>query len=82
MLDGKHPNDVIPINGKSKEDMEAILNSKLRNYGEIEKANEIKVAVMFSQSSPDGFAQYEIIASRPQSNNESNDFVQDIYCIF
>ena len=33
---------------------------------------------MSFQSSPNGVAIYEIVAARPQSNNESNDFVKDM----
>ena len=69
VLGGEHPNDVIPINGMSKEEVTAILDGKSMEYGEIEKCMEIKVAVMSFQSSPDGVAIYEIVAARPQSNN-------------
>jgi len=78
VLGGEHPNDIIPINGKSKEEVKAILDGTSRDYGEIPKATEIKVAVMSFQSSPDGVPVYEIVAARPQSNNESNDFVKDM----
>ena len=78
VLGGEHPNDVIPIDGMSKEEVTAILDGKSMEYGDIEKCTEIKVAVMSFQSSPDGVAIYEIVAARPQSNNESNDFVKDM----
>ena len=83
IVDGAYPQHIVDISGKSKEEVKAMLNGTKINNKEsddppliIELADEIKVAVMTFQDSPSGVAPTEVVAARPQSNNESNDFIK------
>eukprot|EP00957_Ditylum_brightwellii_P176951 13478677-Ditylum_brightwellii.AAC.1 len=72
----EHPNQMIDIDGLSKESVRKILDGESKDYGELSAAMEIKVVVMTFQSNPDGAPPTEIIVARPQSNNESNELVR------
>ena len=55
-----------------------ILDGKDGVMCKISQASEIKVALLTFQSSPPGVPISELVAARPQSNNESNDFIKEI----
>ena len=78
IIGGEYPNHLIDIKGKSKEEVDAILDGKDKRYGVLEEATEVKVAIATFQNCPPGLPPSEIIAARPQSNNESNDFVKEM----
>ena len=77
ILGGEYPKHFIPIGGISKEAVEEILDGK-SIHGDIPKASEVKVAIIIFQNARLGVAKFEAIAARPQSNNESNDFITSI----
>eukprot|EP00957_Ditylum_brightwellii_P009279 701897-Ditylum_brightwellii.AAC.1 len=66
---------MIPIKGRSSDKVEKILGGKHKLFGKINPAYDDKVAVMPFQHSPAGVPRTVIIAALPQSNNESNDFI-------
>eukprot|EP00957_Ditylum_brightwellii_P103268 7870877-Ditylum_brightwellii.AAC.1 len=67
---------MIDIDGLSKDSVRKILDEESKEYGKLPPATEIKVAVMIFQSAPDKVPPTETIVAHPQSNNESNEFVQ------
>ena len=78
ILGGEHPLQFIRIQDKTKEDVTNILDGKDVSIGEIPLASEVKVALLTFQGSPSGVPISELVAARPQSNNESNDFIKEI----
>ena len=56
--------------------MNNILDGKDDDICKIALASEIKVVLLTFQSSPPGVPISELVAARPQSNNESNDFIK------
>ena len=76
VIGGEYPTHLIDIKEKSKEDVRKILMGTSEEFGNIKTATEVKVAVMSFQRSPKGIPPFEVVAARPQSNNESNDFVK------
>ena len=64
--------------------MEDSLQLYQRNYldnnvlGKINNVTEIKVCVMSIQLSLPGMPHTEVVTARPQSNNESNNFIIDM----
>ena len=42
------------------------------------KASEVKMTVMSFQRSPPGVSPSAVVAARPQSNNESSDFIKEM----
>ena len=76
IVGGIHPHHFVDISGKNKEEVAAILDGTDPKYGEIEEATEIKLAVVTFQNIPPGVSPKEVIAERPQSNNDSNEFIK------
>jgi hypothetical protein len=75
IVGGEFPKHMISVAGKKKEEVELILEGKDQSYGKIVAASEVKVTVMSFQHSPPGVPPTEIVAARPQGNNNSNDFI-------
>jgi len=69
IIGGEYPNHLIDIDGKSKEEVRAILDGKSKEHGKISPVTEVKVCVMTFQNSPPGVSLMEVVAARPQSNN-------------
>ena len=61
----------------TKEDIKGIVNGTLSKV-KVEKATEVKVAIMTFQDVPPGFSPSRIIAAHPQSNNECSEFTRDM----
>lgn len=78
IVGGEFPNHLIDVETKSKEEIQDIIDGKSKEYGTIPKATEIKVTVMTFQGSPPGIPASEVVAARPQSNNESNEFIKSM----
>lgn len=60
---------MVGIAGKTKEDIESLMKG-------LEKASEVKAAVMSFQNCPKGVVPMVVIAARPQSNNETSSFTR------
>ena len=78
LVGGAHPKVLIDISGKSKEYVDLVLAGKDPEHGKIPLASEVKIAVVTYQGSPPGINPSEIVAARPQTNNESNDFIMEM----
>jgi hypothetical protein len=78
IIGGEYPKHFIDIKGKSKEQVTKVLDGTDDIMCKIAEATEIKVALLTFQSSPPGVPISELVAARPQSNNESNDFIKEI----
>ena len=76
IIGGEYPKHFIDIKGKSKYQVKKILDGKDDDMCKIDLASEIKVALLTFQSTPSGVPISELLAARPQSNNESNDFIK------
>ena len=75
---GEHPDHLIDISNKTKAEVDDILNGKDKTLGKIKCATEVKMTVMSFQGTPPGVSPFEVVAVRPQSNNESNDFIKEM----
>ena len=75
VVGGEYPQHLIDIEGMSKQDVRKILDGASES-GNIPLASEVKVAIMSFQGTPKGVPPFEVVAARPQSNNESNDFIK------
>jgi hypothetical protein len=75
IIGGTHPNHMVSVNDLSEDDIAAILNGTSKSIS-IEDATEVKVAIMSLQTTRGGVSPSVIVAARPQSNNESSDFIQ------
>ena len=69
ILGGEYPQHIISIEGMKEEKVKMIMDST-------KESTEIKICVMTFQDAPAGVTRSEIVAARPQSNNESNEFVK------
>ena len=78
IMGGAHPQHMIPVDGLAKSDAVAIMDGKSKTYGQVDEATEVKVAVMSFQCTPRGTPVMEVVAARPQTNNESNDFIEEM----
>ena len=78
LVGAAHPKQLIDISGKSKDNVRLILDGKDPEHGTIPLASEIKIAVVTYQGGPVGINPSEIVAARPQTNNESNDFIMEM----
>jgi len=76
IVGGEHPNHMIIIKDKTQDQVKLILDGKDPAIGKVTAASEVKVAIMSFQHSPPGISPTEVIAARPQGNNESNDFIK------
>ena len=76
VIGGAHPHHLVDIEGRTKRDVQDILDGKSKAHSKITVASEIKVTAMSFQNSPDGIPTIEVVAARPQTNNESNTFVK------
>ena len=81
IIGGEHPKHFIPIEDMTKEKVEEILDGKSDIHGNISIASEVKVTVMSFQDTPRGIPVMEVVAGRPQSNNESNDFIKEMEAV-
>jgi len=70
VVGGEYPQHLIDIEGMSKQDVRKILDGASES-GNIPLASEVKVAIMSFQGTPKGVPPFEVVAARPQSNNES-----------
>ena len=66
---------MISITNKSKAEVEIILAGNDETIGKISCTLEVKMTIMSFQGTPPGISPFEVVAVRPQSNNESNDFI-------
>ena len=84
IIGGEFPNHMIEIEGKTKGQINLLLDGISRNdqdnniLGKINNATEVKVCVISFQLSLYGMPHTEVISPRPQSNNKSNDFIIDM----
>eukprot|EP00957_Ditylum_brightwellii_P161422 12290693-Ditylum_brightwellii.AAC.1 len=69
ILGGEYPNHIISIKGITKEEAKMIMDCT-------DGSTEVKICVMAFQNAPTGVTRSEIVAARPQSNNELNEFVK------
>eukprot|EP00957_Ditylum_brightwellii_P095779 7297463-Ditylum_brightwellii.AAC.1 len=76
----EYPNHKISIAGKTKDDINSLLEGKDPVHRKFSAASEIKVTVVSFQGSPPHIPQSEIVATHPQSNNDPNDFIKDMEC--
>ena len=58
--------------------VQEFLDGKLEDYEKVSIASKVKVTVMSFQDTSSGVPTMEFVAGRPQSNNESNDFIKDM----
>eukprot|EP00985_Skeletonema_marinoi_P034544 scaffold44209_cov329-Skeletonema_marinoi.AAC.1 len=58
--------------------VQEIIDGKSNKYGKIPEASEEKFALMVFLDGPPGVPKMEVIAVRPQSNNEANEFVTSV----
>ena len=83
-IGNEYPNHMIEMEGKTKCQINLLLDGISRKdidnniLGKINNATEVKVIIMSFQLSLPGMLNTEVIAARPQSNNESNDFIIDM----
>ena len=77
-MGGAFPNHNISMETLNKGDIQAILDQTKDAPVKLEKAHEVKVAFMVFQQVKDGMSPVEIIGARPQSNNESSAFTEDV----
>ena len=77
IMGGAYPNHIICTENLDKEEIDNILKLKPSNMT-LEKATEVKVAILSFQSSPIGVPPSIKVAARPQSNNECSQFTQDM----
>jgi len=75
LVGGGYPNHNVNIAGMDSDDVKSILNGTSKST-KIDLATEVKVAVMSFQSTEKGVAPSIVVAARPQSNNETSNFVQ------
>ena len=75
IIGGAHQNHKIDVHGLSKYDINAILNGTSKSM-KVEGGNEVKVSIMSFQYTKSGMSSSVIVATCPQSNNETSDFVQ------
>ena len=78
IVGGEFPNHFIPTEGMTGDQVQEIIDGKSKKYGKIPEASEEKFALIVFQEGPPGMPKMEVIAARPQSNNESNDFVTSV----
>ena len=84
IIGGEYHNHMIEIEGNTKGQINLLLDGISRKYldnnvlGKINNVTEVKVCVMLFQLSLPRMPYTEVVVARPQSNNESNDFVIDI----
>ena len=84
IIGGEYPNRMTEIEGKTKGQINLLLDGISRKdldknvLGKMNNAIEVKVCVMSFQLSLPGMPHIEVIVARPQSNNESNDFIIDM----
>ena len=69
IMGGGYPNYLISTKGKSAKDIKSIIDQNINAPIKVNKAIEIKVAVMVFQQVPKGVSPVVIVAARPQSNN-------------
>ena len=76
VIGGAHSHHLVNIEGRTKRDVQEILDGNSKAHGKITVASEIKVTAMSFQNSPAGIPTIKVVASRPQTNNESNTFCE------
>ena len=74
IIGGAHPNRLIDIEGRTKTDVQKILDGNSTTHDIFFVANKIKVTAMLFQNSPAGIPPIEVVAARPQTSNESATF--------
>ena len=81
IMGGSYPNHMISTEHLGKDCINKILENKDKtdsNKEAIELASEIKIAVVAFQNLPRNISPMAIIAARPQGNNETSSFTQDV----
>ena len=84
IIGGEYHNHMIEIEGNTKGQINLLLDGISRKYldnnvlGKINNVTEVKVCVMLFQLSLPRMPYTEVVVARPQSNNESNDFIIDM----
>ena len=71
VIGGAHPHHLVDIEGHTKTDVQEILDGNSKAHGKITVASKIKVTAMLFQNLPAGIPTIEVVAARPQTNNES-----------
>ena len=59
-----------------KDEVKLILDGQ--HFGKVTTASEVKVPIMSFQYPPPGISHTEVIASHPQGNNDSSDFIKEM----
>lgn len=72
---GASPSHIIDVHNISKTEIKDILNGTSKSF-QVKEATEVKVAIMLFQWLPPGMSPSVVVAARPQTTNESSDFVQ------
>ena len=76
IIGGEYTQHMIPIDGMDKIKVQELLDGKLEEYGKVYIASKVKVTVLSFQDTPSGVLTMEFVTGKPQSNNESNDFIK------
>ena len=76
IIGGEVPLRMIPIAGKTSAEVTKLLDGTADM--KIPRATEVKITVMSFQHSPAGVPKTEIVATLPQGNSDSNDFVKEM----
>lgn len=74
IMGGAYPDHMVSTLDKDKDTIHKIVKQEPGCSVKLVKATEVKVAFIVFQQVPSGLPPVEIIALRPQSNNESSDF--------